>query len=130
MKEALSTPAFGVDEYPRRDKKKWRRLCFKDDTCWQASGRSQRNERPPDDDETPPHSRNVRHDCKRIRSYYERQNKFYDTTLGDVIGNHGVGKLNSDGLLFLQICAEQSLLITNTVLCIPTGNETSGMHPR
>ena len=33
---------------------------------------------------------------------------------GDVIGQYGVGKCNSNGLRLLQTCSEHGLLITNT----------------
>ena len=47
-----------------------------------------------------------------------------------VIGSEGVGKCNINGLLLLRKCAEQELLITNTVFCLPTRRKTTWMHPR
>ena len=47
-----------------------------------------------------------------------------------IIGKHGVGQCNSNGLLLLQLCAEHELLVTNTVFRLPTRNRTSWMHPR
>ena len=46
-----------------------------------------------------------------------------------VIGSVGVGKCNSNSLL-LRKCAENDLLITNTVFKLPNKNMISWMHPR
>ena len=47
-----------------------------------------------------------------------------------VIGTEGIGVCNSNGLRLLKKCAEQELLITNTVFRLPTCNKMSWMHPR
>ncbi|XP_038056050.1 craniofacial development protein 2-like [Patiria miniata] len=54
-----------------------------------------------------------------------------DSTTWDwVLGRHGVGKCNCNGLLLLGTCASHDLSITNTMFRLPTRNKTSWMHPR
>jgi len=47
-----------------------------------------------------------------------------------VIGRHGVGKSNNNGLRLLEVCSEFSLCITNTMFQLQNKFKTSWMHPR
>lgn len=47
-----------------------------------------------------------------------------------VLGPHGVGKMNSNGLRLLSFCQEFNLCITNTVSQQPNRHKTTWMHPR
>ncbi|CAH1233287.1 Hypp666 [Branchiostoma lanceolatum] len=47
-----------------------------------------------------------------------------------VIGKHGLGKANSNGLLLLSKCAEHNLVITNTMFRQANKYKTTWMHPR
>ena len=47
-----------------------------------------------------------------------------------VIGRHGTGNLNANGLLLLSKCTEYDLVITNTVFRMADKYKTSWRHPR
>lgn len=47
-----------------------------------------------------------------------------------VLGSHGVGKRNENGLMLLEFCAELQMTITNTVFQQKNSLKTTWMHPR
>ncbi|VDL98753.1 unnamed protein product [Schistocephalus solidus] len=47
-----------------------------------------------------------------------------------VLGPHGLGSCNDNGLLLLRTCAEHRLLLTNTFFRLPTREKATWMHPR
>ncbi|KAJ0169233.1 hypothetical protein K1T71_015263 [Dendrolimus kikuchii] len=53
----------------------------------------------------------------------------YDIWKG-VIGKHGVGRCNDNGLRLLSLCSELGLCITNTCFRLATKYKTSWIHPR
>ena len=53
----------------------------------------------------------------------------YDVWRG-IIGRHGVGKENANGLRLLDICASHDLCITNTMFQLPSKLKTTWMHQR
>ena len=49
---------------------------------------------------------------------------------GGIIGRHGVGQENANGLRLLNFCAEHNLVITNTFFQMPDKYKTTWMQPR
>ncbi|VDM01079.1 unnamed protein product [Schistocephalus solidus] len=47
-----------------------------------------------------------------------------------VLGPHGLGSCNDNGLLLLRTCAEHRVLLTNTFFHLPTREKAPWMHPR
>ncbi|XP_047490690.1 uncharacterized protein LOC125040189 [Penaeus chinensis] len=47
-----------------------------------------------------------------------------------VLGKHGTGKMNANGLLLLSKCTEYNLVITNTLFRMADKYKNSWMHPR
>ncbi|VDM05103.1 unnamed protein product [Schistocephalus solidus] len=47
-----------------------------------------------------------------------------------VLGPHGLGSSNDNGLFLLQTCAEHRLLLTNTFFRVLTREKATWMHPR
>ena len=47
-----------------------------------------------------------------------------------VLGRHGVGNMNANGLRLLSLCSEHNLLITNTAFRLKDKYKTTWMHPR
>ena len=48
----------------------------------------------------------------------------------NILGPHGVGRVNDNGLLLLSLCAEHNLCITNTIFQMADKYKTTWMHPR
>ncbi|BHF75732.1 hypothetical protein SprV_0501882800 [Sparganum proliferum] len=47
-----------------------------------------------------------------------------------VLGPHGLRGSNDNGLLLLRTCAEQRLILTNTLFCLPDREKATWRHPR
>ena len=64
-----------------------------------------------------------------LGDFNAREGRSADVWTG-VIGRHGVGNVNDNGILLLSKCAEHRLLITNTTFRMKDKHNTSWMHPR
>ena len=53
----------------------------------------------------------------------------YQASWKRILGSHGVGKMNSNGLFLLSKCAEHELCITNTIFRQVDKFKTTWMHP-
>nr|VZI45490.1 unnamed protein product [Spirometra erinaceieuropaei] len=47
-----------------------------------------------------------------------------------MLGPHGLGGSNDNGLLLLRTCAEHRFILTNTFLCLPEREKATWRHPR
>lgn len=48
----------------------------------------------------------------------------------NILGKHGIGKTNNNGLRLLMLCSEHNLVITATLFQLKAKYKTSWMHPR
>ncbi|VDM01455.1 unnamed protein product [Schistocephalus solidus] len=53
-----------------------------------------------------------------------------DAAWQEVLGPHGLGSCNDNGLLFLRTCVKHRLLLTNTFFRLPMREKATWMHPR
>lgn len=58
-----------------------------------------------------------------------RVGRDYDAWQG-ILGRHGTGNCNSNGVRLLELCAEFDLIITNTTFRLKNKDKTTWMHPR